>query len=114
MLPGSSNYTYIFVAGGPLPCMAHLSNHWIPVTLSRNMRFVTWLLCTLCALATTPPSTHTVHEKRDGPADLWTKQSRAQQDVILPIRVALKQQNLDNGERLLVDISDPDSPNFGR
>ena len=78
------------------------------------MRLLTWLLCTPGAFATTPPTTHTLHEKREGPADAWTKQSRAQQDVILPIRVALKQQNLDNGDRFLLDISDPDSPNFGR
>ena len=80
------------------------------------MRFFTWLLFGLGTCAASSPSsssTHTVHEKRVGPSDAWAQETRAEQDVILPIRIALKQQNLENGDRFLLDISDPDSPNFG-
>lgn len=59
------------------------------------------------------PSTHVVHEKRDGEPLAWKKHSRAESNMILPIRVGLKQKNLEHGDRFLDDISDPDSPNFG-
>ncbi|KAI1587582.1 aorsin precursor [Pyrenophora tritici-repentis] len=62
------------------------------------------------------PSTHTrtLHEKRDALPSAWTKQSRAPRDAILPVRIGLKQRNLEHGDRFLHDISDPDSPNFGK
>ena len=84
--------------------------------MPRNMRLFTWLLFggLGSALATTtPPSPYVVHEKRQGPSEEWDKQSRARKDFILPIRIALKQQNLDSAEQYLHEISDPDSPKFG-
>jgi tripeptidyl-peptidase-1 len=44
----------------------------------------------------------------------WTKHSRASKDAILPVRIGLNQRNLEHSERFLEDISDPDSPNFGK
>ncbi|EOA86025.1 uncharacterized protein SETTUDRAFT_177490 [Exserohilum turcica Et28A] len=35
-------------------------------------------------------------------------------DVVLPVRIGLKERNLEHGDRFLDDISDPDSPNFGK
>lgn len=61
-----------------------------------------------------PSATHIVHEKRDALPVAWTKHSRAQKDVIVPVRVGLKQRNLEHSDRFLEDISDPDSPNFGK
>nr|POF27611.1 tripeptidyl-peptidase sed1 [Quercus suber] len=81
------------------------------------MRFS--LLClsaTLLGFATAAPSvnTHVLHEKRDGHPIAWTKHSRAEGHLLLPIRIGLNQRNLEHGDRFLDDISDPDSPNFGK
>lgn len=78
------------------------------------MHFSAWLVFALNGLAISKPlSTHTVHEKRDALPVAWTKHSRAPRDVVLPVRIGLKQRNLEHGDRFLHDISDPDSPNFG-
>lgn len=39
---------------------------------------------------------------------------RVDPDAILPIRIALTQSNLDKGYGLLMQVSDPDSEDFGR
>jgi hypothetical protein len=86
----------------------------IPIP-SDKMHFSALLLLGLGGLTqSTPSSTHTVHEKRHALPVAWTKHSRAQKDVIVPVRVGLKQRNLEHSDRFLEDISDPDSPNFGR
>ena len=36
------------------------------------------------------------------------------QDALLPVRIALAQSNLDDGEHLLLDVSNPQSPNYGK
>ncbi|KAK5118876.1 hypothetical protein LTR62_000086 [Meristemomyces frigidus] len=73
------------------------------------------LVTALAGLATALPSPepHVVHEKRDGVLS-WTKHSRAERSTILPVRIGLKQRNLEHGDRWLADISDPKSPNFGQ
>ncbi|KAI1760631.1 subtilisin-like protein [Hypoxylon sp. FL1150] len=61
------------------------------------------------------PDTHTRHEKRtEVQARSWTKVERAVPDAILPMRIGLRQQNLQSGHDLLVDISDPESRNYGK
>ncbi|KAH9890789.1 peptidase S8/S53 domain-containing protein [Xylariomycetidae sp. FL2044] len=64
----------------------------------------------------TPLSTprHVLHEKRDGGLHMWEKRQRADSAQILPIRVALRQRNLENAEAYIYDVSDPTSPNFGK
>ncbi|KAF2232319.1 subtilisin-like protein [Viridothelium virens] len=64
--------------------------------------------------AATPFNTHVVHERRHGPAHGWTKRSRLQENAILPMRVGLKQSNLDRGYEYINDVSHPTSPNFGK
>lgn len=60
-------------------------------------------------------SSHVLHEKRDeGPQSLWTRHSRAQGHERLPIRIGLKQRNLEHADRFIQDVSDPTSPNFGK
>lgn len=61
------------------------------------------------------PNTATPHES----VTSWTasreeKQERLSADKILPMRIALKQQNLDQGEDWLMDVADPDSPRYGQ
>jgi tripeptidyl-peptidase I len=69
----------------------------------------------LCSAA--PPSSarrHMLHEKRDGESHVWTKRERANPDQVLPIRIGLRQRNLENAESYIYEVSDPTSPNFGK
>jgi len=69
----------------------------------------------LCSAA--PPSSgrrHMLHEKRDGEPHIWTKRERANPDHVLPIRIGLRQRNLENAESYIYEVSDPTSPNFGK
>jgi tripeptidyl-peptidase-1 len=55
-----------------------------------------------------------VHEKRDGNLHQWEKRSRAAPHYVLPIKIGLRQRNLENAEKYIYDIADPSSPNFGK
>lgn len=44
----------------------------------------------------------------------WKKLHRVEPDKILKLTLAIKQQNKDKLERLLLDVSDPDSINYGK
>ena len=58
-------------------------------------------------------SKHVVHEKRESRPHQWMKRDRAAGDYVLPIRIALRQKNLENAEKYIYDVSDPTSPNYG-
>ncbi|XXG96353.1 hypothetical protein Hte_002635 [Hypoxylon texense] len=61
------------------------------------------------------PDTHIQHEKRTAvQARSWTKVERAVPDAVLPMRIGLRQQNLQSGHDLLVEISNPKSKNYGK
>jgi tripeptidyl-peptidase-1 len=78
------------------------------------MHLSQWLLFGLSGLAASSPlGTHVVHEKRRVVPMAWTKHSRALGHEVLPVRIGLKQRNLEHSDRFLEDISDPDSPHFG-
>lgn len=57
---------------------------------------------------------HEIHEQRDVVPPGWTRGSRLDRRTILPVRIALKQRNLDNLHDYLVQVSDPASPNYGQ
>ncbi|KAL1598497.1 hypothetical protein SLS59_006782 [Nothophoma quercina] len=79
------------------------------------MRVSSLLLLGLSGLsASSPLGSHVVHEKRHAAPIAWTKHSRAPKDTVLPVRIGLTQRNLEHSDRFLDDISDPDSPNFGK
>ncbi|KAL1654284.1 hypothetical protein SLS61_003289 [Didymella pomorum] len=79
------------------------------------MRISDLLLLGLSSLAAgSPLGSHVVHEKRNALPVAWTKHSRAPKDTILPVRIGLTQRNLEHSDRFLDDISDPESPNFGK
>ena len=44
----------------------------------------------------------------------WQKQQRASSDTIIPVKIALTQQNLELGSHYLQEISDPKSSKFGK
>jgi len=67
-------------------------------------------LATLLALAAAKPvpETHVLHEKRDVAhrftTSKWVKRDRLGQNAVLPVRVGLKQQNLNSGAEYLMDV----------
>lgn len=59
-----------------------------------------------------PTSNHVVHEKRD--IILEPSRTRLDPNAIIPIRIALRQSNLDIGHEKLMDVSHPSSTNYGK
>ncbi|GAP82686.1 putative alkaline serine protease [Rosellinia necatrix] len=61
------------------------------------------------------PSTHALHE-RHAPhwGRQWTKRAKVSADAVIPVRIGLKQSNLDAGHDKLMDISNPKSANYGK
>ncbi|KAI0344783.1 subtilisin-like protein [Trametopsis cervina] len=53
------------------------------------------------------------HESRRALPPNWERSHRAPADTILPLRIGLAQNNIDRIEELLMDVSHPDSPNYG-
>ncbi|KAI4666195.1 uncharacterized protein J4E88_010490 [Alternaria novae-zelandiae] len=71
--------------------------------------FLLWLSTIAAAF---PVGSHVVHEKREADPIGWDRDSRASRDAVLPVRIALKQQNLKHGELSLQDMHNRTSPNF--
>lgn len=61
-----------------------------------------------------PASRHVVHEERYVIPPGWSRQARLPQDTLLPVKIGLTQSNLDKAYDVLSDVSDPDSPNYGK
>ncbi|EGX88268.1 alkaline serine protease AorO, putative [Cordyceps militaris CM01] len=61
-----------------------------------------------------PADSHVVHEKREVPRQHYVRGEPADAATRLPVQVALKQSNLEQGAQRLYDISDPKSPNYGK
>ncbi|KAK3075295.1 hypothetical protein LTR53_001496 [Teratosphaeriaceae sp. CCFEE 6253] len=64
-------------------------------------------------------SSHPIHEKRDADSALnrysdWQRSGRVDADAIVPVRIGLKQSNLNLGEERLLSISHPASKDYGR
>ena len=68
---------------------------------------------TVLALPASVP--HVVHEKRST-TSVWSKIPNVKPDsrTTLPVRIGLKQSNLDRGHDVLMDIADPASENYGK
>ncbi|CZT04252.1 related to tripeptidyl-peptidase 1 precursor [Rhynchosporium graminicola] len=71
-------------------------------------------LLTVALSAPTLNSRHVVHERRDRLPAHWVKSARIHEDSVIPMRIALTQNNLHKGDEFLMDVSDPESPNFGK
>lgn len=50
------------------------------------------------------PIKHVLHEKRDTKAVDWIKGDRVDRDAVLPIRIGLTQNNLENGYEYLMSV----------
>jgi len=59
------------------------------------------------ALAVPAPSTHVLHEKREveSPAfRRWSKRATVPESRLLPVRIGLAQQNIENGHDMLMEV----------
>ena len=60
-------------------------------------------------------SDYVVHERRHEAIDQrWDKRESLDRSQLLPIRIGLKQSNLEHADRWLMEVSDPASPRFGQ
>ncbi|EMD33177.1 hypothetical protein CERSUDRAFT_108358 [Gelatoporia subvermispora B] len=66
------------------------------------------------ATAGPPISPRIAHEVRRSAPARWTPVRRAGPDILLPLRIGLKQSSLDSLESYLLDVSHPESPNYGK
>ncbi|KAG5937544.1 hypothetical protein E4U59_004315 [Claviceps monticola] len=56
-----------------------------------------------------------LHEKRDANKPMrFIKRQAANGDLNIPVRIALKQENIDQGMDLIMKVSDPGSPDYGK
>ncbi|KAI9700937.1 MAG: hypothetical protein M1820_006582 [Bogoriella megaspora] len=74
-----------------------------------------FLLVTAC-LSASIPYNYVLHEKREYHPihSRWAKRSRLPSDARMPVRVGLRQNNLEKGHDYLMDVSDPASPNYAK
>ncbi|CAN8096667.1 unnamed protein product [Discula destructiva] len=61
------------------------------------------------------PDTHVLHERQlPHWSRIWERRSNVHKSTILPMRIGLRQVNIEEGHNLLMDRSDPNSANFGQ
>ena len=78
-----------------------------------HFAFSTIASAALAAGAALSPS-HVVLEERHTAPKRWIKGDRVHPESVLPVRIGLTQTNLDKGEEYLLDVSHPNSPNYGK
>lgn len=67
------------------------------------------------AVVSASPTTHVTHERRDIRSHHhWEKRDRLEPHDVIPVRIGVSKRNLDRGYDLLLDVSDPDSVNYGK
>lgn len=108
---------YVSAAARPPPLLSVLNHHLSTIA---EMRLST--IPILLAAAGTQvsslavPQTHVVHERRDnaGVESRWIKRDRVASHVKLPVRIGLKQSNMDKAFEWLMDVSHPASEKYGQ
>lgn len=82
------------------------------------MRFLTSLALFLLSVSVDashiPRAGYVIHEKRDIIPAAWTRTRRLESDTVLPMRFGLQQQNVHRLEEMLLDVSHPESANYGK
>jgi len=51
-----------------------------------------------------PAPSYVLHERRQEPSRAWIKRDRVAADAVLPMKIGLKQENLDEGYEYLMDV----------
>jgi len=68
----------------------------------------------LVSLSAVAQSLHVVHERRSAVPQTWSLTRRAPSSRVIPLRIGLKQANIDKLYGKLMEVSHPDSPQFGQ
>ena len=90
--------------------MNHLFHHITMLTKSVLVAAVAWGLSSATPLL----SPHVIHEKRHVAPIGWSRKDALEPQAVLPVSIALAQENLHRGDDWLMDVSHPDSPNYGK
>ncbi|ETW82302.1 serine protease S53 [Heterobasidion irregulare TC 32-1] len=81
----------------------------------RSWFFLFALCCVPVFAVPAARDNHVVHERRAAePNEDWTRTRRLETNRILPLRIGLAQSNLHKLEELLMDVSHPHSPSYGK
>lgn len=77
------------------------------------------ILAALAVLGAATPLTsarsgHVVHEKRSAAPSGWTARDRVEGHLKMPLKIGLKQRNLDMGAHYLDEVSNPRSSKYGQ
>lgn len=73
------------------------------------------VLLSAVTVGAAPSTTSVTHERRNVHSHRhWEKRSRLEPHDVIPVRIGLSQRNLDQGHDFLMDISDPNSENYGK
>ncbi|KAM3459880.1 hypothetical protein NHJ6243_006416 [Beauveria neobassiana] len=78
------------------------------------MRFTSVLLSCLSAGALAAPVADDSVVKSHALSNSWQNEGSLPDDTQIPVRIALKQSNLDKGMDYLLTVSDPESPRYGQ
>lgn len=65
---------------------------------------LTTLFLATAAFCGAIPVSHVVHEKREVAGSRWVKRDRLDPRTVLPMRIGLKQSNLERGPEFLMDV----------
>ena len=68
----------------------------------------------IVATSAFPTYNHVVHEKRDRLPAKWAKRAKMDARTVLPVRVGLKQRNLERAHEYLDEVSNPASSKYGK
>ena len=61
------------------------------------------------------PRPYVVHEKREAQKEKWVRSGlKLNRDTLIPMSFGLKQRTIDKGYDFLMDISHPESANYGK
>ncbi|KAE9370750.1 subtilisin-like protein [Stipitochalara longipes BDJ] len=68
------------------------------------------------AFAAPAPTSYVVHEKREVQTEKWSRRRdiKLNRDAVIPMSFGLAQRNLENGYDFLMDVSHPESKNYGK
>jgi tripeptidyl-peptidase-1 len=68
------------------------------------------------AFAVPAPTSYVVHEKREVQTEKWSRRRdiKLNRDAVIPMSFGLAQRNLENGYDFLMDVSHPESKNYGK
>lgn len=92
--------TYKYERNGRIECQ------FDGVQFANMQLFSLLFLLGAAAFAVAAPAsvTHVIHEKRESAPRTWVKRSRVDPTVLLPVRIGLRQNNLEKGHALLDEV----------